>query len=497
MNRSISLSGIGLCGLAVFCALLAFCEPAACQAALQQALQLCGRQLLPALFPFLIVSTLSADTGSAGLLGWPLRPLARMLGFRSRAAAGVLLLGWVGGFAPAAAAAALALEKDTGFALGLVAVGIIAGDALLGAVRTRTVPKTLAKAAGMAVGCAAFWVWQVYLSAASRADTSNVGGTEEMGMVQMVLTGLKELLGIGRTEKFARIMGNMVGTLLRVKNTMLGPGIVVVALILLMAAGAAVFTREPGLRVQAAVFALLGLAGFAAYFCFIGFTYVYVFTEAVSDTLVCFERYLYPYLLGWLLAAGALVLRAGWNARWPGLLHMGFLAATLALGALIWLRVPLSLTVFGTGEGFYADRRETQALARQVQQAVPQDAHIFFISQGDDGNRWFLYTYELYPWYLDYSGTPGRGGGGTFALPGALPEDTLYYRSYTAAELMACMRENGCDYVFVEQSDTLFVDGYAALFSDGLAGCRDKAALYVYNEEQAQYDFLCNVEAGA
>ena len=59
------------------------------------------------------------------------------------------------------------------------------------------------------------------------------------------------------------------------------------------------------------------------------------------------------------------------------------------------------------------------------------------------------------------------------------------------------MRENGCDYVFVEQSDTLFVDGYAALFSDGLAGCRDKAALYVYNEEQAQYDFLCNVEAGA
>lgn len=398
----------------------------------------------------------------------------------------------------AAAAAALALEKDTGFALGLVAVGIIAVDALLGAVRTRTVPKTLAKAAGMAVGCgAAFWVWQVYLSAASRADTSNVGGTEEMGMVQMVLTGLKELLGIGRTEKFARIMGNMVGTLLRVKNTMLGPGIVVVALILLMAAGAAVFTREPGLRVQAAVFALLGLAGFAAYFCFIGFTYVYVFTEAVSDTLVCFERYLYPYLLGWLLAAGALVLRAGWNARWPGLLHTGFLAATLALGALIWLRVPLSLTVFGTGEGFYADRRETQALARQVQQAVPQDAHIFFISQGDDGNRWFLYTYELYPWYLDYSGTPGRGGGGTFALPGALPEDTLYYRSYTAAELMACMRENGCDYVFVEQSDTLFVDGYAALFSDGLAGCRDKAALYVYNEEQAQYDFLCNVEAGA
>ena len=57
-----------------------------------------------------------------------------------------------------------------------------------------------------------------------------------------------------------------------------------------------------------------------------------------------------------------------------------------------------------------AEELRTQALAREVQAVVPRGEHIFFVSQGDDGSRWFLYTYEMYPWYLDYSGQAGRGG---------------------------------------------------------------------------------------
>jgi hypothetical protein len=346
---------------------------------------------------------------------------------------------------------------------------------------------------------AAFYAWQVYLSAASRADTSNVGGVEEMGMVQMVLTGAKELAGIGRTEKFSAIMGNMVRNFLQVKNTMLGANVIVAALVLAMALGAAVLTKNAALRGQSIRFAVLGLAGFFAFFVFIGFTYVYVFTDAISETLVGYERYIYPYLLGWLIAAAALVLRAFDDERFPDLLSGGFLAATLLLGALVWLRLPLNLTVFAGHDALYADRRETQAMSAEVQQLIPKDAKIFFVSQGDDGNRWFLYTYELYPWYLDYSGASRQGGGGTFAVPGTqAPDDltALYYHYYTAPELLDCIRTRGCDYVFIDHLDAQFAESYGALFSDGLSNC-STAAVYRWNESKKCFDFVSSVEAAA
>lgn len=402
----------------------------------------------------------------------------------------------------ALALAALCMEKDTGFAMALVAAGIIGADAFLGALAERApapaTGKTLAKAAGLFVACvAAFLPWQYYLSAVTTADTSNVGGTQQMGQAEMVITGCKELLGIGRTEKFSTIMGGMVKNLFTMTTTMVGPFIVVVALTMVLAVAAALFTREKSLRRQAGVFAVLGLGGFAAYYFFIGLTYVYVFRDEVSDGLVGFERYIYPYLLGWLLAAGALALRAMDEERPAGLVQTGFGVLVLGLAGLVWLRVPFTLTVFGCGDTAYAERRQTQAVTEEVQAVVPADAHIFFVSQGDDGSRWFLYTYEFYPWYLDYSGTTGMGGGGTFALPGALPEDTLYYHPYTTEELHDCILDSGCTYIFIEQTDDLFAEGYASLFSDELAGCEAGAAVYAYNAGTDLFDFVCNVGGAA
>lgn len=402
----------------------------------------------------------------------------------------------------ALALAALCMEKDTGFAMALVAAGIIGADAFLGALAERApapaAGKTLAKAAGLFVACvAAFLPWQYYLSAVTTADTSNVGGTQQMGQAEMVITGCKELLGIGRTEKFSTIMGGMVKNLFTMTTTMVGPFIVVVALTMVLAVAAALFTREKSLRRQAGVFAVLGLGGFAAYYFFIGLTYVYVFRDEVSDGLVGFERYIYPYLLGWLLAAGALALRAMDEERPAGLVQTGFGVLVLGLAGLVWLRVPFTLTVFGCRDAAYAERRQTQAVTEEVQAVVPADAHIFFVSQGDDGSRWFLYTYEFYPWYLDYSGTTGMGGGGTFALPGALPEDTLYYHPYTTEELHDCILDSGCTYIFIEQSDDLFAEGYASLFSDELDGCEAGAAVYAYNAGTDLFDFVCNVGGAA
>lgn len=110
MNMTRTLHRAALAGLGLGCAALTFLYPDACREAIEQALQLCGQQLLPALFPFLVVAGLVAGTGCADLLGFFLRPVSRWMRLPDEAA-GVILIGWVSGFAPAAAAAARLLRN--------------------------------------------------------------------------------------------------------------------------------------------------------------------------------------------------------------------------------------------------------------------------------------------------------------------------------------------------------------------------------------------------
>ena len=76
------------------------------------------------------------------------------------------------------------------------------------------------------------------------------------------------------------------------------------------------FLLEKGRRRRGiAWFSLWSTLGFAAYYIFIGFTYVYVFSEAAEMT--DYNRYIYPYYTGWLLAALAIfaaALRANCSA---------------------------------------------------------------------------------------------------------------------------------------------------------------------------------------
>ena len=99
-----------LAGAALLTAVLPFWAPEACAQALREGLQLCSGPLLLSLFPFLIVSTLLVRTGAGDLLGLLLRPLARLAGAKAPSGGGVLLMGLVGGFAPAANAASQAVR---------------------------------------------------------------------------------------------------------------------------------------------------------------------------------------------------------------------------------------------------------------------------------------------------------------------------------------------------------------------------------------------------
>ena len=111
MYQTFRLQRMALVGLAAGTSVLVFAAPQCCAQALQQGLALCGGPLLVSLFPFLIVSALLMRCGAGRTLGFVFRPVARLIGVRSPAAGGVLLIGFLGGFAPAAAAVAEAVHS--------------------------------------------------------------------------------------------------------------------------------------------------------------------------------------------------------------------------------------------------------------------------------------------------------------------------------------------------------------------------------------------------
>ena len=86
--------------------------PAVCVQGFGDGLQLCAQSLLPALFPFFVISTLLLESPAAFWLAMPLRPLCRLLGLRSGKAPLLLLLGWLGGYTALAAGLAQCCQQQ-------------------------------------------------------------------------------------------------------------------------------------------------------------------------------------------------------------------------------------------------------------------------------------------------------------------------------------------------------------------------------------------------
>ena len=111
MSKSCKPLHRGLFLLGAATAALVFAAPQTCAEAFRQGLALCGGPLLVSLFPFLVVSALIMRSGAGEVLGVLLWPVVRCIGLRSRSAGSVLLIGLVGGFAPAATATAEAVRS--------------------------------------------------------------------------------------------------------------------------------------------------------------------------------------------------------------------------------------------------------------------------------------------------------------------------------------------------------------------------------------------------
>ena len=132
------------------------------------------------------------------------------------------------------------------------------------------------------------------------------------------------------------------------------------------------------------------------------------------------------------------------------------------------------LSVLGFADSEFADRKQARAEAEYVCNNLQPDDRVFYVSQGDNGEGWFSAVFDFYPVLVDYSGIMSEmnGGGGTFGLPELKPDEGVkatYYHAFTADELDAIVRGNGCTVLYIQKLDDIFVQSYSDLFTDKLA----------------------------
>ena len=390
--------------------------------------------------------------------------------------------------------------KSNTFVLSLAAAGIVAADLLFFPQQRpwrRGLPARLGRGAlAFAAPAGIYAAWNLwYVTGLVRRNAAGGGmGDTSQPLTAVAVNGLRMLLGLpagdyyeARRARYEAMLAAMRDAFLHSKITMLGPGVVVVGLFAVLLAGAVILA--PGWRRRLRTAVLWGLCAvcFAAYNFMMLLSYAFVFSDTTGAGLVDYNRYLYTYYLGWFLVTLALVcLEARLSGRW---LHVLGSAAVLGLACgmlfVISRYVQPELCVLGYADSEFSDAQTARAETARVAAAVEEDParsgdvqaqRVFLVSQGDDGRRWFQYSYELLPMILQYGSTELGGGGGTYGLP-ELYDGTLYYHGYTAQALMDYLKQN-CDYVFVAEGSDVFTQSYAALFSDGLAAAQDGQAVY-------------------
>lgn len=421
------------------------------------------------------------------------------------------------------AVTATCLVKDMGFALCLIAAAILCFDLLF--VEKEDVPFFRLKglwgklcwcASLVAAPVAAFLGWAAHMSVVLGSNRFDIGGVQNMGMVQMVATGLGELIGIGRTQKFTDIMGLMWRALYTTKITMFsvggdqsrigsvlnGSGAIVIALNLAILL-AAFLLGNRRMRIRTAWVALWSTLGFAAFYIFTGFTYIYVFPESFGYALGDYNRYIYPYYIGWFVLAVSMLCASLKDAR-PGGLGGLFLLALC--GGCLWRAdafLQPQLSVLDYPDTFYLERQEQQARAEDAKRYLSPDDRVFLVSMAPFGLEWFQYYYEFYPdACVDYS----FGCGPEFspetvrradAMPKFFTEEQVEYfstRPFTGEVWCEYLRASGCTAVFMDLWDSAFAESYGYLFTDGL---QSGAQLYRIVEDGAGMRFVPAAGEGA
>lgn len=393
--------------------------------------------------------------------------------------------------------AVLTLTKDICFAYGLIAAFLIGLDLLFaadGPVK-KAFPKALLKAGGLAVVVlAAFLSWGRYTAAVTpTADTAASVGSEGLSYGAVLVGGFKQLLGIGRTEKFAQIMAAMGSAFFTRRICLLGGGVIAVAAITMVAA-AAWLAAEKGPARRRVLAAHLGFAFcFAVLYLFHLILYNYNFSDIEGLALKDYDRYLAPYYQAWMLAMLCLLARSAKEQL--GQLALGGAAAVI-MAVFCWRGIPAA--GFWTGaNSLYTLRADVQNRADTMNAVLNWPDRVLVISQGDDATRWYYYRYELTAQVVNgFGGFYGRLGetqdrwDSDFMNLVESENWTLYdYKAVCVPDtLVAYMAEKDCDYILIDRADDYLQREFSPLFEGGLTNDMP-ATLYHFEGAAADVPF--------
>ena len=393
--------------------------------------------------------------------------------------------------------AVLTLTKDICFAYGLIAAFLIGLDLLFaadGPVK-KAFPKALLKAGGLAVVVlAAFLSWGRYTAAVTpTADTAASVGSEGLSYGAVLVGGFKQLLGIGRTEKFAQIMAAMGSAFFTRRICLLGGGVIAVAAITMVAA-AAWLAAEKGPARRRVLAAHLGFAFcFAVLYLFHLILYNYNFSDIEGLALKDYDRYLAPYYQAWMLAMLCLLARSAKEQL--GQLALGGAAAVI-MAVFCWRGIPAA--GFWTGaNSLYTLRADVQNRAGTMNTVLNWPDRVLVISQGDDATRWYYYRYELTAQVVNgFGGFYGRLGetqdrwDSDFMNLVESENWTLYdYKAVCVPDtLVAYMAEKDCDYILIDRADDYLQREFSPLFEGGLTNDMP-ATLYHFEGAAADVPF--------
>lgn len=358
--------------------------------------------------------------------------------------------------------AALSLVKDMGLALGMISAGIIAVDILFAV--QQPLQKRLIKAvssffAFAAIVVAGWFGWSKYVGTVSgenRFDLGSNADNQTLGMAEMMIQGVKELFGIGRTEQFTQMGKAMQQAYIGRTVCLLGSGVVVTAIIAAILL-VAFLCGDSQHKKRVALYAVCSSAGFAAFWVFHWFLYLYVFRAIEGTELKDYSRYFMEYYFGWMLGALVLLAMATRRKKWCEFAAMG----SFALFAVAFLLRGQTVNNFmSASPTFYQERLQIQQRAEQVNLALDEDERIYPIIQGDDGTRWYYYGYELESRLLKMYG----GGNGTEQAPyqpttavTLTDEQGLGSQQYEVVtsqqDLLSYLKESGATVLLVDRAD--------------------------------------------
>ncbi|WP_303924819.1 hypothetical protein [Subdoligranulum variabile] len=393
--------------------------------------------------------------------------------------------------------ALLTLTKDICFAYGLIAAFLIGLDWLAraeGPFRKRLVPALL-HAGGLAVVVvAAFLSWSRYTAAVTpTADTAASVGSAGLSYGAVLTGGIKQLLGIGRDNKFAQIMAAMGDAFFTRRICLLGGGALAVLAITLVAA-AAWLAAEKGPARRGILVMHLGFAFcFAALYAFHLILYYYNFSDVEGLALKDYDRYLTPYYQAWMLT---MLCQLAMAARGKlGRTALGGAAAVI-VAVFCWRGVPAA--GFWTGaDSLYTLRADVEQRAETMNTVLNWGDRVLALSQGDDATRWYYYRYELTAQVVNgFGGFYGRLGetedrwDSDFMNLVESENWTLYdYKAVCVPDtLVAYMAEKDCDYLLIDRADDYLQREFSPLFEGGLTNDMP-ATLYHFEGEDAEVPF--------